>query len=293
MLARKLLALLILSSVPAGAEPLAIPASVRVEKNLTYRPGETLDLYLPQQPEGDLLPVIVNIHGGAFQSGDKSMGMEKVLPLVASGQFGAVSINYRLSGQAPWPAQLQDCESAIGWIRQQGLLHHLDPTRIGVVGHTAGGTLAAMLGVGGPGGNVGVSCVVNLSGPTDFVQLPLDGSKLDHTSAKSPEGKLFGGPLSSQSEVAAQASPINWVTPDSTPFLILHGDQDPVIPQVQSKRFYKRLKTAGVEVYFVSIRNGGHGGFTNPEVTRRIESFFAKQLLHRETPVSEEEIPEK
>ena len=289
----KMLALVALTLLPAGAEPLAIPASVRVEENLNYRSGRTLDLYLPRQPEGKLLPVVVNIHGGAFQAGDKTGGMDKVLPLVASGKFAAVSINYRLSGQATWPAQLQDCEAAIAWIREQGLTRQLDPTRIGVIGHTAGGTLAALLGVGGPDGNVGVACVVDISGPSDFVQLPQDGSKQDHASAKSPAGKLFGGPLSAHSEEAAQASPINWVAPGSPPFLIFHGDQDPVVPQVQSLRLYKRLKTAGVEVYFVSVHNGGHGGFTNPEVTRRIEAFFAKQLLHQEVKVSEQEISEK
>lgn len=293
MRVRKILATLALSWLPAGAQPAGIPASVRVEENLSYHSGQKLDLYLPRQPQADLLPVILNIHGGAFQAGDKSGGMDKVLPLVASGKFAAVSINYRLSGQAIWPAQLQDCEAAVGWIREQGLTRHLDPTRIGVIGHTAGGTLAALLGVGGPDGNVGVSCVVDISGPSDFVQLPQDGSKQDHASAKSPAGKLFGGPLSAHSEEAAQASPINWVAPDATPFLILHGDQDPIVPQIQSRRFYKRLQTAGVEAYFVNVRNGGHGGFTNPEVTRRIEAFFSKQLLHQATVISEEDISEK
>jgi len=290
---RKILALLALTWLPAVAEPLAIPTSVRVEENLSYSGGQKLDLYLPRQPASQLLPVIVNIHGGAFQAGDKSGGMDKVLPLVASGKYAAVSINYRLSGQATWPAQLQDCEAAVGWIREQGLTHSLDPTRIGVIGHTAGGTLAALLGVGGPDGNVGVDCVVDISGPSDFVQLPQDGSQQDHASAKSPAGKLFGGPLSAHSEEAAQASPINWVAPDSTPFLILHGDKDPIVPQIQSRRFYKRLQTAGVEAYFVNVHNGGHGGFTNPEVTRRIEAFFSKQLLRQEVKVSEEDIPEK
>ncbi|MBX3166506.1 MAG: alpha/beta hydrolase [Candidatus Eremiobacteraeota bacterium] len=271
-----------------------LPASVRLEENLSYRPGLTLDVYLPHQAaKSEKLPVILNLHAGAFQSGDKSMGMEEVLPLVASGQFAAVSIDYRLSGQAVWPAQLEDCEASLGWIRGQGPNYGLDPKRIGVLGHSAGGHLAAMLGVGGPDGNQGVACVVDISGPADLVQLPLDNPKQDHSSAKSPEGKLLGGAVAARAEKAAQASPINWVKPGCPPFLLIHGDQDPVIPPIQAQRFYRRLKTAGTEVYFVNVRNGGHGNFTNPEVARRIESFFARQLLHREVVVSEEAIQEK
>lgn len=294
MIKRTVLALLLACSLQALAEPVKVPDSVKVQPNLTYRNGQKLDLYLPSQPASDLLPVILNIHGGAFHSGDKTMGLPSVLPLVASGKFAVVSIDYRLSGQAQWPAPLEDCSSAVEWIRKQGPSYHLDPARIGVVGHTAGGTLAALLGVDGPNGSSGVSCVVNISGPTDFTQLPGDGSKLDHTSAASPEGKLFGGALATQSEKVAQASAINWVAPGGVPFLLLHGDQDPVIPQVQSKRFYKRLKTAGIEAYFVNVHNGGHGNFTSPEVTRRIEAFFSKELLGQDnTTVSEEDIVEK
>ena len=290
---RMIFALLVGCTLQAAAKPVKAPDSVKVQENLTYRPGQALDLYLPRQPADELLPVIVNIHGGAFHSGDKTMGLEEVLPLVASGKFAAVSIDYRLSGQAQWPAPLDDCTSAIEWIRKQGPGHHLDPARIGVVGHSAGGTLAALLGVDGPNGSSGVACVVNMSGPTDFVQLPQDGSKQDHSSAASPEGKLFGGALATQSEKVAQASAINWVAPGGVPFLLLHGDQDPIIPQIQSRRFYKRLKTAGIEAYFVNVHNGGHGNFTNPEVTRRIESFFRKELLHQDNPVSEDDIVEK
>lgn len=290
---KTLLAVILAGALAAGAAPLALPDSVQVEQNLTYRPGLTLDLYRPRQLEpNQKLPVILNLHAGAYQSGDKSMGMEEVLPLVASGQFAAVSINYRLSSEAVWPAQLHDCEAALGWIRKQAPNYGLDPQRIGVVGHSAGGQLAAMLGVGGPEGSEGVNCVVDLSGPTDFVQLPQDNPKQDHGSAKSPEGKLLGGAVSDQAEKAAQASPINWVSPGCPPFLIIHGDQDPVIPPIQAQRFHRRLKTAGAEVYFVSVRNGGHGHFRSPEVAKRIESFLAKQLLHRETAVSEAEIVE-
>lgn len=281
-------------ALTAAAKPPLLPDSVRVVENLTYRPGQTLDVYLPREVAvGQRLPVILNLHGGAYHSGDKSMGLQEVLPLVASGQFAAVSINYRLSGQAVWPAQLEDCQAAVGWIGKQGPTYGIDPERIGALGHSAGGQLAAMLGLSELDGNARVACVVEISGPTDFVQLPLDNPKQDHQSAQSPEGKLLGGALATQGQKAAQASPINWVAPGSPPFLILHGDQDPIIPPVQAQRFHRRLKTAGAEVYLVCIRNGGHGNFTNPEVTRRIATFFARQLLHQDAKVSEADILEK
>jgi acetyl esterase/lipase len=269
---------------------LTVPDAVRVEKDLPYaatkNPRQTLDLYLPKRPKATgPLPVVVNIHGGAFKMGDKTMGVGAILPLVAGGDYAAVSISYRLSGEAIWPAQIFDCKAAIRWVRANAERYHLDPDRIGVIGGSAGGHLVAMLGTSGGEakleGDVGpytstsskVRCVVDQFGPSDF--LAMGGS---HDDANSPESELIGGALQENKDRARAASPITYVSKDDPPFLILHGTADPMVPFSQSERLAKALKAAGVDCHFVPVIGAGHGGFRSPEVPKRVRQFFDRHL---------------
>jgi acetyl esterase/lipase len=273
---------------PGGSSPSV--SSVMIEHNVPYAatadPRQTLDVYSPRKPKGDNpLPVVVNIHGGAFRMGDKGMGVREILPLVASGDYAAVSINYRLSGQAIWPAQIHDCKAAIRWVRANAQKYHFDPDKIGVIGASAGGHLAAMLGTSGgvdalegdvgpnKGVNSKVRCVVDEFGPSDL--LAMGGS---HDSPESPESQLIGGPVQSSKDAARAASPITYATRDDPPFLIVHGTADPLVPFSQSERLASRLKEAGGVCIFVPITGAGHGGFRSPEVPRRIRQYFDKHL---------------
>jgi acetyl esterase/lipase len=290
---------------PRGAE---IPDTIRVDQDINYaassNPSQTLDVYAPKRPNGDQpLPVIVNIHGGAFSMGDKRWGVEEVTPLVASGDYVGVSINYRLSGEAIWPAQVHDCKAAIRWVRANAKQHNMDANRIGVIGASAGGHLVAMLGLtsgakdleGDIGPHKGVSSqvqsVVDQFGPTDFVVLAEDQSTMNHANADSPEGRLIGGDVKQNPDKARNASPMTYVSKSAPPFLIIHGNADPLIPHVQSQRFYDALKRLGVEAYFVTVTGGGHGGFKNPQVHQRIRQFFDKQLRGRTEKIVEDSIP--
>jgi len=196
--------------------------TVKVEKNIPYAatkdPRQALDVYLPRAPKSDKpLPVVVNIHGGAFRMGDKNMGVREIAALVASGDYAAVSINYRLSGQAIWPAQIHDCKAAIRWVRANARKYNFDPENVGVIGGSAGGHLVAMLGTSGgvPAleGDVGpyqgtsskVKCVVDQFGPSDL--LAMGGS---HDSPESAESLLIGGPLQENKDAARAASPIRF-----------------------------------------------------------------------------------
>lgn len=292
----------------AMGPPVAIPEGVTVERDRPYagtdNPAQTLDLYLPSRREADrLLPAIVSIHGGAFMFGDKRGGLARLVPLVASGEFVGVSINYRLSGEATWPAQAHDCKAAIRWVRANAGRHGIDPERIAVMGESAGGHLATIIGLGGGvpelegelGGHRDVSsrvrCVVNLFGPSDLVRLPDDGSRDDHASAKSPEGRLIGGDVRENADRARAASPIRHVSKDDPPFLIIHGSDDPVIPHAQSQRLHAALQAAGVSSTFITITGGGHGGFRSPEIDRRIRAFFGRHLLDEDVTVSDTPIP--
>ena len=278
---------------------------IKVEKDIpyagTHNAAQTLDLLLPKAPKGDKpLPAVVNIHGGAFKMGDKAMGVGEIAGLVASGDYAGATINYRLSGEALWPAQVHDCKAAIRWLRANAAKYHLDPERIGVIGSSAGGHLVAMLGTSGgnkslegdvgpyPGTSSRVQCVVDQFGPTDF--LAMGGG---HNAAYSPESELIGGALQANKDKARAASPISYVSAHAPPFLIIHGDRDPLVPFNQSELLHAALKKAGVECLFVRVEGAGHGGFRNPEIAKRIRQFFDKHLRGQEQTISEAPVPNK
>lgn len=273
-----------------------LPESIKVEKDIPYAGTtnwrQTLDLLLPKAKEGEKpLPVIVAIHGGAFLSGDKSGAIGDVAGLVATGEYAGASINYRLSGEAIWPAQIQDCKAAIRWIRANAAKYNIDPDRIGVIGSSAGGHLVAMLGVTDgvkefdTETNAGVSsrvqAVVDNFGPTDFLQM--DAHRVPngqlHDPADSPESKLVGGAIQSNKDKAAKANPITYVTKNVPPFLIVHGDADPLVPHHQSMLLEAALKNAGAPVTFYTVKGAGHGGFRDPKIPEMTKDFFAKHLL--------------
>ncbi|MGA2032993.1 MAG: alpha/beta hydrolase [Thermoguttaceae bacterium] len=262
------------------------PEGLRILRDLEYVEGgherNRLDLYLPEKAVGRL-PLVVWIHGGAWQAGSKE-GCPAVF-LAAKG-YAVASINYRLSQHAVFPAQIEDCKAAIRWLRANAAKYQLDPDHVGVWGASAGGHLVALLGTSGGvkeleghGGNLDqssrVQCVVDWFGPADLTTMGRQADKPD-----TPVARLIGGPAQENREKARKASPITYVGKDSAPFLIMHGDQDNVVPPGQSDALAEALKKAGVEVKLVVVQGNGHGGpgFNSPENRKLIEEFFAKHL---------------
>lgn len=271
---------------PREASPRPLPPGVRALRELPYIPGgherNRLDLYLPEKAEGPA-PVIVWIHGGAWLGGSKENC--PAVPLVGRG-YAVASINYRLSQHAVFPAQIEDCKAAIRWLRANAARYSLDADHIGVWGASAGGHLVAMLGttggvkeLEGSGGNADqssrVQCVVDWFGPSDL--LTMGGS---HDNPGSPEARLIGGPVRASQEKARRASPVTYVGKDSAPFLIMHGDQDNVVPLSQSEELAAALRKAGVEVNLQVLKWAGHGGqeFGSPANRKLIEDFFGRHL---------------
>jgi len=216
-------------------------------------PRQALDLYLPEKREGEgLLPVIVFVHGGGWQGGDKNGGGAKVAPYVATGKFAGASIAYRLSSEAQWPSQIHDCKAAIRWLKAHAKEYQLDPERIAVWGTSAGGHLVAMLGVSDGvkelEGEIGphldqtgkVSCVVDFFGPTEMLRMGSEPGSERHNAPDSPESKLLGGPVLENPDKAKSASPIEHVTAGDAPHLIVHGSKDPTVPYSQSVDYEKR-----------------------------------------------------
>ena len=243
--------------------------------------AQSLDLFIPRN-DGHPLPLVVWVHGGGWRGGDKARCL--ALPLIEKG-YAVASINYRLSGEAPFPAQIHDCKAAIRWLRANAKEYSIDPDRIGVWGGSAGGHLVALLGttgdakvLEGDGGNVDVSsrvrAVCDFYGPSD---LPNIGNA---DNAQNAVSGLLGGPVSAHLEKAKQASPITYITPDDPPFLIIHGARDRLVPASQSQTLYERLKEKGVEAKLEVIESAGHGGpeFTSPDRLRMIVEFFDRHL---------------
>ncbi|MDQ3622335.1 MAG: alpha/beta hydrolase [Verrucomicrobiota bacterium] len=310
----RLLVLALIAATAAAQQPAApragqrtppVPASVEAKKDLPYagtdNPRQTLDLYLPKQRAGDRpLPVIVFIHGGGWRGGNKAGGGGKLIPYVASGEYAAVSAGYRLSGEAPWPAQIFDCKAAIRWIRGNAKQYGLDPQRIAVWGTSAGGHLVSLLGTSGDvkelegdlGAHTGdssrVTCVVNYYGPQNFFTMvrPDGGSG----NAASAVTGLFGGPVKEKADAAKAASPVTHVTSDDPPFLTAHGTKDPTVPYGQALEIDAALKKAGVASSLIEMTGGGHG-FRSDKLDARVKQFLDLHLRGVKAEIATDPIP--
>jgi acetyl esterase/lipase len=262
----------------AAADPndaVATQGNVVVERDVEYgRAGSRalkLDVYRPANGSTNLVPAILYFHGGGWRSGDKSSGTG-VRSFAQTGNYVGFSVDYRLSGEATWPAQIYDAKAAVRWVRANAKTYHVDPDRIGVWGGSAGAHLAALLGTssdvkelegenGTPGVSSRVSCVVDFYGPADltvFKHKVLD--------------QLFDGKLQERMAEARMGSPITHVSKDDPPFLIIHGADDPIVPIAQSEALADALKKVGVDVTLIKVTGAGHG-IRNPRRAFAPDSF--------------------
>jgi len=269
-----------------------VPEGVKAYKDLEYvasgHERHKLDLYVPEEAEGPL-PLLIWVHGGGWQNGSKD-GCPPLREGYTSRGYAVASINYRLSGHAPFPAQIEDCKAAIRWLRAHAKQYNLDTKLFGVWGSSAGGHLVALLGTSGDvkefdkGANLDqssrVQAVCDYFGPTDFVVFVTTPKYESHAKADAPEAKLIGGAVLENKDKAAKVNPITYVSADDPPFLIVHGDKDGTVPINQSELLFSALKKAGRQVHFHTIHGAGHGGpgFNAPEVTAQVREFFEKFL---------------
>lgn len=285
----KLIFALCLTAVVASAQQPRrpeLPTGTIVQRDLAYvangHERQKLDLYLPEK--GEKLPLVIWIHGGAFRAGSKDRC--PAVWLLREG-YAVASINYRLSQHAIFPAQTEDCKAAVRWLRANAAKNRLNPDKFGVWGSSAGGHLVAMLGTTGDvkefdkGENLAVSsrvqAVCDWFGPTDFAQMNKAHSTMNHDADNSPESQLIGGPVQQNKDKAARANPITYVSKDDPPFLIMHGDKDPLVPHNQSELLRDALQKAGVPVKLHTVVGAGHG-FGGPEINTMVKEFFDKHL---------------
>ncbi len=291
------LALFLIIGPGALAQSRMTEEGVVAHRNLEYVPNgherHRLDLFLPKDAK-EPLPLLVWVHGGGWKNGSKD-GCPPLRKGYVRRGYAVASINYRLSGHAVFPAQIQDCKAAIRWLRAHAGEYGLDPKRIGVWGSSAGGHLVALLGTSGDvkafdvGGNLDqssrVQAVCDYYGPTDFKVFVTTPRYESHASAGSPEALLIGGAVLENEEKARRVNPIEYVTRDDPPFLIVHGDEDRTVPLNQSRLLFEALKKAGRDVHFHTIHGAGHGrpGFGAPEIEEMVGKFLDAKLKDGQT----------
>lgn len=294
--------LAILFTTAFAQQKVNVPEGTRALRDLSYvtngHERQKLDLYLPEKSDKPT-PVIVWIHGGAWVSGDKTEGCPPVNAGFTKHGYAAASLNYRLSGDAIFPAQIEDCKAALRWLRAHAKEYNLDADHIAVWGGSAGGHLVALLGATGHtrefdvGENLDQSSAVQAAcdffGPTDVLQMDahaLASAPFAHDGARSPESRLVGGPIqeSPYRELAMRVDPIRYLTADAPPFLIVHGDQDPLVPHHQSEILFAALEKLGVPARFHTINGAGHGtGFGGKEISDMVAAFFELHLAGKKT----------
>jgi acetyl esterase/lipase len=265
----------------AGSKGVTAPAQTLTD--LAYAgtsPAQRLDLYLPKRT-GVALAVVVVIHGGAFAGGDKRDEPQIVQAVTAAG-FAAASINYRLSGEAPFPAGVQDAKAAVRWLRANAGTYGLDPERFAAWGTSAGGTLAALTGVtgsirgefdddalGNPGISSSVSAVVAWYAPSDFRTMDAQfadggggcpGTPQPHDPPDSPESLWLRAPIQSVPERGRAASPISYLENGRKvpPFFLVHGEADCAVPNAQSRELADALKAHGDQVSLTLLPGLSH-----------------------------------
>ncbi len=256
-----------------------------------------LDMLYPITKSTKPLPAVIYIHGGGWAEGERSTAMYPWLnPLLAAHGFVTVSITYRLSRWATFPAQIHDAKAAVRWLRANAERYAIDPERIGVWGDSAGGHLSALLGVTGDlpelegdNGSAGyssrVQAVVARVPPTDFLSSTMENN------VPSMVTQLFGGMINERADLMRMASPIYYVHSGVPPFQIVHGTNDESVPFEQGERFAKALSEVGSEVDFIVMPGCHHNLRTEKnlpwsdvpwtEMGQKALAFFQEHLQSR------------
>jgi len=280
------------AATPAPARrrrPPKLPKGVRMLADLTYGRGGgrdlKLDLFLPKEDERRH-PAIVFIHGGGWSGGAKGQFWNQAAYLAGEG-YAAACVEYRLSGEARFPAAVEDCKCAIRWLRAHAKPYQVDPERIAVGGGSAGAHLAAMVGVTdrtagleGAGGYGDVSsrvrAVVAFNGVFDMFAMMRGGN------IPKPITLFLGGGPDEARKNYELASPIRHVDKGDPPFLLLHGTGDSTVPFEQSKAMQKKLKSVGVTAELFAAEGANHGFFNRPPwyepTLQRMKRFLDEQL---------------
>ena len=256
--------------------------TIRTEHDVDYLGGgrkEKADLYLPANPQpGQKFPAVVIIHGGGWSGGEKRAAREiNIGTTLALNGYVGMSIDYVLANSEhpgpTWPQNLHDCKTAVRWLRANAERLQVDPAHIGVIGGSAGGHLAAMVGLTGgeldpPGdGDTRVQCAVDLYGPVLWFE-QRDLTMFRKTRAEAPE-------------LYKQADPRSHIDKSDPPLLILHGTADKTVPVADSEALAAAMKAAGAAHQLEIIPDAPHTFHLQPkqrDLRPLVLGFFDKHL---------------
>lgn len=266
----------------------------------TESKAQCMDIYLPEEGEGPF-PALIHIHGGGFAIGDKRDDhMDAYLTAIKHG-MAAISIEYRLSGEAIFPAAVLDVREAIRFIKKNATEYKIDADKLVAIGGSAGGNLAAMLGMNIPNGAFAGEKSAENYEETPFVQLTIDQfgpmnfktmdeqarkngiSKVEHDEPFSPESKYLGMALAdAPAELAAKANPATYISDAMCPILVQHGTVDKLVPYEQSIEFVHAIeeKLGKKRVTFMALEGADHEDkmFFKEENMNVVFDFIKKHL---------------
>ncbi|MFD2081794.1 alpha/beta hydrolase [Actinopolymorpha cephalotaxi] len=223
-----------------------------------------LDLLMPTPRPSTRAPTVVYLHGGGWRDGYRSHGLYPWhSPLLAVHGFVVANVSYRLSGQAPFPAQIHDVKVAVRWLRANASDYGIDPDRVGIWGDSAGGQLAALAATtaeredlegncGSPGWPSAVQAAVVRCAPSDFLTLPQEDWQDEVLDP------FFGGPLAKTADLRRLASPAAQVRKGVPPFLVVHGTDDETVPFDQAESLVRALRAQEGEVEFHAMEGVHH-----------------------------------
>lgn len=267
------------------------PEGTKLHGNIPYQNDtlkkHLLDIYLPPNATGDI-PLVIWVHGGGWLSNDKYADMsymkETIAEIMRKG-YALASIDYRFSTHATFPAQMLDCNAAVSFLYENASKYGFDTDRFALMGFSAGGHLAAMMGlsknqevkeffVPGTSKKFSFKAVVDFYGPADLTLFP------GAVDANSPEGLLIGAAPLDRPDLAKLASPVSYVDENDPPFLIIHGEKDDLVSPNQSHLLNSWLKVKGVPTELIVVKDAPHFGpmFDAPEIRTSVFSFLDLHL---------------
>ncbi|MBS1955627.1 MAG: alpha/beta hydrolase [Cyanobacteria bacterium SZAS-4] len=218
---------------------------------------QKLDIFVP--PNVVSPPLILYIHGGGWLTGDKA----DVPPFFLQTGYAIATINMRPTSVARFPAQFDDCISALTFLRENANKYGYNADNIIVCGISSGAHLAALMATMDYPGKENVKCVVDVSGPVNFLSIVahVNPANLGQVVFASPKGQiaaLIGGPPLKNQAAALKASPVTYANANSKPVLIVHGGMDEIIPYEQANEFHRRLDVMGVKNDLVILPTAAH-----------------------------------